>query len=62
MARSGPKPLDVIMADLGFLNEYLTELAENFRNEGNQEAAEIADGWATLPLEVIEKFDELSNR
>lgn len=50
------KPLDVLIADLGFLQEYLEGLAEQFAQEGRQEDAEIAAGWAQLPDEVIERL------
>lgn len=62
MAHGGPKPVDVLMAELGFLNEYLLELAENFRAAGKAEDAEIAEGWASLPIEASEKIDDLLNR
>ncbi|GAA0861824.1 hypothetical protein GCM10009115_06000 [Sphingopyxis soli] len=54
MARSGSKPKDVLIADLEFLSEYLIGLAEDFRAEGRDEAAELAEGWASLPIEAAE--------
>lgn len=34
MAHGGPKPVDLLMAELEFLADYLRELAELFRSEG----------------------------
>lgn len=50
------KPLDVLIADLGFLQEYLEALAERFTREGRPEDAEVAAGWAELPGEVIDRL------
>ncbi len=62
MASGGPKPVDVLMTELEFLNEYLLELAEKFRVAGKAEDAEIAGAWASLPIEASEKIDDLLNR
>lgn len=50
------KPLDVLLSDVDFLNEYLLELSERFRSEGNAEEAERAADWATLTDEISERL------
>ena len=62
MAHAGLKPVDVLLSDLDFLNEYLLEIAQRFRSEGKAEDAEIAEGWASLPIEASEKINDLLNR
>lgn len=59
MAVAGmPKPLDVLLSDIDFLNEYLLELSERFRSEGNAEEAERAADWATLTDEITDRLCE----
>lgn len=62
MAHSGKKPNDVLMAELEFLSEYLIGLAEDFRAEGRDEAAELAEGWASLPIEAVEALGDRAVR
>jgi hypothetical protein len=59
MAHGGPKPVDLLLAELEFLADYLRELAELFRSEGKTEEAERADGWALLPEEAADKISDL---
>ena len=59
MAHGGPKPVDVLMADLDFLHDYLVDLGEQFRAAGRDEDAEIAECWASLPIEAATKISEL---
>lgn len=54
------KPIDVLMADLDFLAEYLGDLSEKFEREGRTEDAELAAGWAELPSEAIQRLTELN--
>lgn len=62
MAHAGPKPVDVLLSELDFLNEYLLEIAERFRSEGRGEDAEIANSWAELPVEARNKICDLISR
>ncbi len=62
MASGGPKPVDVLLAELEFLSDYLNEIGASFRSEGKTEDAEIAEGWATLPAEAAEKIGDLLSR
>jgi hypothetical protein len=62
MARGGPKPVDVLLAELEFLSDYLKEIAAGFRSEGRTEDAELAEGWASLPAEAAEKIGDLLSR
>jgi len=50
------------MAELEFLSEYLIGLAEDFRAEGRDEAAELAEGWASLPIEAVEALGDRAVR
>ncbi len=50
------KPLDVLLSDVDFLNEYLLELSAHFKSEGNAEEAERAAAWATLTEEISERL------
>lgn len=52
------KPLDVLLSDIDFLNEYLLELSERFKSEGNAEEAERANDWAMLTDEITERLSE----
>lgn len=61
MAHAGKKPTDVLLAELEFLNEYLLEVAEIFRSQGRVEDADIAEGWASLPIEAAEKIGDLTS-
>ncbi|GAA3741978.1 hypothetical protein GGR91_002084 [Sphingorhabdus rigui] len=59
MAAAGMrKPLDVLLSDIDFLNEYLLELSERFRSEGNTEEAERANDWAMLTDEITDRLSE----
>lgn len=51
-----PKPTDVLISDLDFLQQYLEELAERFAAEGKAEDAEIAKGWSSLPQEAADRL------
>jgi hypothetical protein len=59
MAHGGPKPVDVLLADLDFLHEYLLEMANSFRSAGKIEDAQTAEDWASLPIEASEKISDL---
>ena len=50
------KPLDVLIAELEFLGEYLTELSNKSVQEGRKDEAEVAAGWAALPDEAIDRL------
>lgn len=62
MARGGRKPMDVLIADLELLNEYLVELAGRFRSEGSETDADAAEGLASPPLEALEALEALGSR
>lgn len=62
MAHGGPRPIDVLIANLDFLHDYLVELGEHFRAAGRDGDAEIAEGWASLPIEASTKISELLDR
>lgn len=49
------KPVDVLISDIDFLQQYLEELAERFAAEGKIDDAEIAKGWSLLLPEVAER-------
>ena len=58
MGSGGPKPMDVLLADLDFLRDYLLGVAERFRNEGDQEAAELAASWTEVVDDAHDRLAE----
>lgn len=54
--------MDVLIADLELLNEYLVELAGRFRSEGSETDADAAEGLASPPLEALEALEALGSR
>lgn len=61
MTESSGQPVDMLLANLDFLKDYLVEIAEQFRAEGRSADAEVAEGWSTLPDEAAETISSLLN-
>lgn len=63
MAAGGiQKPIDVLYADLEFLQGYLEQLADRFAAEGKTEEAEEARAWSQLPEEAADRISQLLAR
>ena len=53
------QPIDILLSNLDFLHEYLEGLAAKLRDKGDEEEADIAAGWASLPLEASDAISSL---
>ncbi|CAN1504778.1 hypothetical protein MCEREM21A_00609 [Sphingomonadaceae bacterium] len=52
------KPIDVLLSEIDFLNEYLLEISERFTAQGDTEEAERAATWAQLTHEISDRLSE----
>ena len=56
------KPFDLVLAELGFLEELLRQDAEAARTSGNDQEREVREGWADFVAEVADLLDEQQQR
>lgn len=53
------QPIDILLANLEFLHDYLKDLARKLEGIGQGEEAEIVAGWASVPIEAADAIDAL---